>query len=156
MWKLVKAVYYPMRKLDKFTKEEHNEIANMEYVEVASTPSQTDAPARKTSKMKLPGYSFTVGYGNTSAPENVDRLTSEPASHQVVDERIINVLSKDGIPRTLLDLQRKTHMREAVIRNSLRRLFTRGLVALDATDGTQLERYSIIQNPTTKGETEAQ
>ena len=106
--------------------------------------------------MKLPAYSFTVGYGNTSTPENVDGLTSEPASNQVVDDRIINVLSKDGIPRTLLDLQRKTHMREAVIRNSLRRLFTRGLVALDATDGTQLERYSIIQNPTTKGETEAQ
>ncbi len=99
MWKLVKAVYYPMRKRDKFTKEEHNEIANMEYVEVASTPSQTDAPARKTSKMKLPGYSFTVGYGNTSALENVDRLTSEPASNQVVDERIINVLSKDGIQK---------------------------------------------------------
>ncbi len=110
----------------------------------------------KTPKMKLPDFSFTVGYGNTLTPENLDRLTSEPASYQVVDELIINVLRKDGIPRTLLDIQRKTNMSEAVIRSSLRRLFTHGLVALDATDGTQLERYSIIQNSATEGEIEAQ
>jgi len=156
VWKLVKVVYHTMRKRDKFTKKEHNEIANMEHVEVVSTASQTDTPVRKTPKMKLPDFSFTVGYGNTLTPENLDRLTSEPASYQVVDELIINVLRKDGIPRTLLDIQRKTNMSEAVIRSSLRRLFTHGLVALDATDGTQLERYSIIQNSAPEGEIEAQ
>ena len=72
VWKLVKVVYHTMRKRDKFTKKEHNEIANMEHVEVASTTSQTDAPARKTPKMKIPGYSFQVRTVEVSNAETVD------------------------------------------------------------------------------------
>jgi hypothetical protein len=45
--------------------------------------------------------------------------------------------------RTIVDLQRKTNRKDTVIAGSLKHLIVRGLIQMDAGDGTQLERYSI-------------